>query len=267
MYRFTVLISCMHQRDKSILERSNVQSDVIVVNQCDYNNIEEFDFFNKFGQQKHCTFISTTERGLSRSRNMAIRHAADNSICLICDDDEVLEDDVEKKIINSYKLHEDAVCIIFALIRKDLKKEKTYLKVPGIPGFRQILKTSSQQISFNKNRITSLGIEFDPKMGSGTGNGGGEENKFLLDIRRKRGMIYYEPDVIATVLPGESQWFKGYTPLHMESLGWSSRRAMGFFTGYIYINYWVATHGKFYKNDISTFKAWYHIIKGFFQKR
>ena len=37
----------MHQHDKSILTKSNVQSDVVVVNQCDTDSVEEFDFVNK----------------------------------------------------------------------------------------------------------------------------------------------------------------------------------------------------------------------------
>lgn len=36
-----ILISCMHQKDASIIKRSNVQSDVVVVNQCDHDSIEE----------------------------------------------------------------------------------------------------------------------------------------------------------------------------------------------------------------------------------
>ena len=41
---FNILISCMHQKDASIIKRSNIQSDVVVVNQCDHDSIEEYDF-------------------------------------------------------------------------------------------------------------------------------------------------------------------------------------------------------------------------------
>ena len=44
-----ILISCMHQ-DKNIIERSNVQSDVVVINQCNENKREEFTFTNKNGR-------------------------------------------------------------------------------------------------------------------------------------------------------------------------------------------------------------------------
>ena len=77
---FNILISCMHQKDASIIERTGVQSDVVVINQCDHNSIEEFDFINRKGEKCHAKFICTTERGLSRSSNMAIRYA-EGDIC------------------------------------------------------------------------------------------------------------------------------------------------------------------------------------------
>ena len=42
-----VLISCMHQTDASIITRTNVQSDVLVINQCDKDEVEEYSFLNK----------------------------------------------------------------------------------------------------------------------------------------------------------------------------------------------------------------------------
>lgn len=96
------ILSRMHQKDASIIERSNVQSDVVIINQCDRNDIEDFDFINKKGRKCHAKFISTTERGLSKSRNMAIRNAW-GDICLICDDDEWIADDSEDKILKAYK--------------------------------------------------------------------------------------------------------------------------------------------------------------------
>lgn len=118
---FNILISCMHQADTSIIERSNVQSDVVVVNQCDHDSVEEFDFVNKKGKTCHAKFICTTERGLSKSRNMAIRNAW-GDVCQICDDDEWLADNGEEVILRAYAENPDAALIAFSLIRKDIVK-------------------------------------------------------------------------------------------------------------------------------------------------
>ena len=61
-----ILLSCMHQEDMSIIEKSRITGDVLIINQTD----EEKEVS---GKTKHGTarMICTRERGLSRSRNMA----------------------------------------------------------------------------------------------------------------------------------------------------------------------------------------------------
>ena len=39
-----VLVATMNQKDHTLLEKMNIQSDVIVGNQCDYNLVEEFEY-------------------------------------------------------------------------------------------------------------------------------------------------------------------------------------------------------------------------------
>jgi len=267
MQPITLLISCMHQHDTSILERSNVQSDCVVVNQCDCEKVETFTFINKFGEEKKCTFVSTRQRGLSKSRNMAISYAPAHSVCLLCDDDETLADDIEQKIDAGYRRMPDADLIAFSLVRKDLASGKIYPTGDCVLKFQQILKTSSLQITFRKDRIEDFGVRFDEKMGSGTGNGGGEENKFMLDVWRAGGKLRYAPECVATVNPGESQWFKGYTSRYMQNLGWASKRSMGRALGLAYIHQWVLTHKPLYGKDISLFAAYVNLLKGFFSRR
>lgn len=259
-----VLISCMHQTDMSIIERSNVQTDVVVVNQCDHNSVEEFDFTNKYGRKCHAKFISTTERGLSRSRNMAVSNAW-GDICLICDDDETLADDCETKILNAYNENPNAGLIAFALIRKDCAKK--YPRVKKTLGFKQIIKTSSLQISFSRNLMKQHNIVFDEKMGSGTGNGGGEENMFMFAAKRGGLKLLYYPDVIAMVHPSPSQWFYGYTDSFFQNFGWASRRIHGVFIGFIYITMWVLLHKRLYCKSTSMYNAYRNVIIGFCDER
>ena len=263
---FNLLISCMHQKDTSIIQRSNVQSDVVVVNQCDRDCVEEFDFINKNGKTCHVKFISTTERGLSRSRNMAIRNAW-GDICQICDDDEEIADDAEEIIIRAYEENPYAGLIAFSLRRNDC--HITYPERKGTLGFKQILKTSSLQLTFSLRMLEQYGIRFDEKMGSGTGNGGGEENKFMLDWRKTGVEMLYYPDVIATVNPGESQWFRGYDACYFQNLGWTERRLLGNLLGIIYIFYWPIFRRKQYKDTctLSLFQILKYSLQGYFSKR
>lgn len=263
---FNLLISCMHQRDKSIIERSNVQSDVVVINQCDHNSVEEFNFINNEGKICRAKFICTTERGLSKSRNMAIRNAW-GDVCQICDDDEVMADDNEQIIIKAYKENPDVGLIAFSLIRKDCQKE--YPQRIQSLGLKRILKTSSPQITFSRSMMEKYGISFDEKMGSGTGNGGGEENKFMLDWRKAGAKMLYYPDVIATINPGESRWFHGYDDRYFQNLGWTFRRLLGNSLGMLYLIYWPIFHKKCYENTcaFSIFKIFKYCLQGYFSKR
>lgn len=261
--KLTYLISCMHQKDASIIERTGVQSDVVVINQCDHNSIEEFDFINKKGKKCHAKFICTTERGLSRSRNMAIKYA-EGDICQICDDDQTVSEDGEDVICNVYKEHPEVDVITFSLVRKDGNKK--YPNNEQYINFIQMLKTNSLQITFRKEAILKKYIEFDINMGSGTGNGGGEENKFLFDCKRKGIKLFYSPQKIATVLPSESQWHLGYTATYMRNQGWVSRKILGTFMGFLYCIYYGISHRKRY-TEINMFQAIYNLILGFFSKK
>lgn len=264
--KICVLISCMYQHDWHIIQKSNIQTDVVVINQCNQNKIEQFTFQNARGKECQAKFIHTTERGLSKSRNMALRNAT-GDICLICDDDECLHDNYEQLILEGYQDCCDPDVLAFSLLRKNLRHKKIYPTIQKTLNFQQILRTSSLQISFKRTVIINNQITFDEKMGSGTGNGGGEEVKFLLDCRRKKLKLFYHPNCIATINPGESKWFNGYTNHFFENLGWSSRRIHGAFLSFIYCFYFVISHQTLYKKENSFYNALKYIYKGWFSKR
>ena len=63
--RLDVLMSCMHQKDAGLVERSRITGSVTVINQCDREDFQEYSN----GRVK---MYSTTDRGLTKSRNLAI---------------------------------------------------------------------------------------------------------------------------------------------------------------------------------------------------
>lgn len=261
--KIEILMACMYQNDHSIIARSNVPCDAVVINQCDEDKVEEFKFRNTHGVECKVKFISTTERGLSKSRNMAIANSTAD-ICVICDDDEVFPDDLTSIVSKAYNDIDKSDVIIFALERKDGNKK--YPAKRKKIGLLQILKSSSHQITFRREKIDNI-ISFDEKMGSGTGNGGGEEIKFLLDCKKKGYGVFYSPEIIATVLPSDSQWFDGYTRKYMYNLGWTSRRLLGSFKGYAYILYQTVKKYPRYKGSYSLAEAFLSLHKGFCSKR
>ena len=256
-----VLISCMNQ-GKDIVDRTHVQTNVVVVNQCGVDSIEEWEFTNAKGCICHAKYISTRERGLSRSRNMAIRNAM-GDICLISDDDEELVDDYESIITDAYQSQPDAQLITFAFNRKG----KSFSKNATKHNIRSLLKTSSVEITFLRDAVLDKCILFDEKMGSGSNNGAGEENMFLMTCRRSGLKMFYNPAIIGKLLSVDSQWFKGYTPKYFEDLGWSNKRILGSMLSVAYLGYWLVSHRNLYIKDISFIKAAKSCLIGWVSKR
>lgn len=259
------LISCMYQ-DQSIVERTRVQTNAVIINQCDEDYLLEYDFVNSEGKNCHVKFVSTRERGLSCSRNMAIRNCTDD-VCIVCDDDEELADGYEQLVLEGYGHYPEASVVTFK-INREYKNHRNY---PSPPGRRHnlasILQTNSLEITFKRKDILEKGILFDEMMGSGTGNGSGEEEKFLIDIRRSGLNLFFYPNTIATVHKGESQWFKGFDSSYFYNKGWAARRILGGPTSVFYLCYFVLAHYKQFKSDISLIPLIKSLAKGWLSKR
>lgn len=258
---FQILLSCMHQNDMSIFKKSNIQCDALVVNQCDKDAVCDLD-----GKKQR--MICTTQRGLSRSRNMALDHAW-SDICLVADDDEIFEPDVAERVLEAYNTYKDADVIAFQVanasgfgenIRGD---KKIYPDKAFECGFFKTLHISSWQISFKRESIKGKSIRFDEMMGSGTGNGAQEESKFLADCYRARLKIWYVPVRVATMRDDHSsQWFKGFDYTFFYNRGWATRRFLGWTLATLYAVYFAVKKHKIYSGDITFVKAVTAMIKG-----
>lgn len=251
-----ILISCMHQKDWSIVERSKLQGGAVIVNQCDRNGEEE-KLINGCSVCMH----STTQRGLSRSRNMAIEHSHAD-ICLISDDDEIYAEGYEEKLVKAFTEYPKADVILFQ-VQNDIGK--TFSPHPFRVGYIKALKFASWQIAFRRDSIMKADIRFDVEMGSGTGHGSNEETKFLYDCLRKRLQLQYVPVEIARLIPeSESQWFKGFDTKYFLNRGWSTARYMGKFFGTLYVTYFAIRKFPLYRKDCSMFRAWANMLKGIY---
>ncbi len=258
---FQILLSCMHQKDMDIFEKSNIRCDALAVNQCDKDAVCNSDDNTK-------RMIFTTQRGLSRSRNMAIDKAW-SDICLISDDDETFEPDVAEKVLKAYETYGDADVIAFQVANASGFGEningdkKTYPDKAFRCGLLKTLRISSWQISFRRKSILEKGIRFDEKMGSGTSNGAQEESKFLADCHRAGLNIWYVPVLIATMKEEHaSQWFKGFDYKFFYDRGWATRRFLGWTLATLYAVYFAVKKHKMYSHDISFMKSLYAMIKG-----
>jgi len=228
----------MYQIDMSIVERANISSSAVVVNQCDRDLYEEI----AVGENRIRMF-SCLDRGLSKSRNKALKESAAD-ICLLCDDDEHLEDDYVSKIQEAYEKYPDADIIAFRLERSS----RSYWTVPRRINYLNSLKISSCQISFKRNSIIGRGIFFDETFGAGTRYSFGEENIFLYECLKKGLKVYYLPIKIAFVADEKSTWFNGFTTQYFFNRGVITRRYMGRFFAILYAIYFAVFKYSIYKS-------------------
>lgn len=245
-------MSCMHQKDFSLIEESGITGDVLIINQADQNS-ERSEHRNS----QTVRMITTTERGLSRSRNMAIQNSS-GDICLLCDDDELFVEGYEEIVLNAFRSRPDADVIAFNIKNKVTRLSDKMQKL----GYLGCLKIASYQIAFRREAILNKEIEFDPFMGAGSGNGGGEENKFLWDCLKKGLHIYYSPSVIAAVLEKESTWFFGFDKNFFYQRGAATRYMMGRLPSIFYGLYYLLRKHALYKETISMAGAARELFRG-----
>ncbi len=250
--KLEILLSCMNQTDTRLIKQSNIKGDAVVINQCDKEGYVEQKTKNGLVR-----VFSTTDRGLTKSRNMAIEKS-EADICLLCDDDEVFVEDYEEKIIKSYESLPFADVIVFKMINRKPSFEDKTMRLR----FPKTMKVSSWQISFRRENLKKADVQFDTLLGAGSGNGAEEELKFLLDCEKKGLKIYYVPEEIASVGQTKSTWFSGFDATFFENRGATTRYILGLWLSLLYAVYYVLKKRDEYKENVSTKDAFFYTLKG-----
>lgn len=209
-----ILLSTMHQQDTDIVKKINANTDMIMVNQCQNNDItvsecEEFQIVK----------IDSDERGLSKSRNLALDNATAD-ICILCDDDVVYKDGINEKIVEAFEKLPMADIIVFDYVyhKDSMTKLKSNIKKMGKTPFYKTY--GSVQIAFKLSSIKENNIRFNEWFGTGSEYFNmGEDVVFLRECRKKKLKIYRYPLVIADVFFDKSSWFVGYNQKYFFDVG------------------------------------------------
>lgn len=253
---FQVLLSAMGLSDESYLDTLNVKSDAVIINQCDRTSRKEAE---RIVDDKitHVTYIESTQRGLSKSRNMAIRNAKAD-ICILCDNDVEYADGYEEMILKEFKNHPEADLIVFYIKRKE--KQKPNYPKERYMGYLSVMKIFSPEIAFRRKAVKD--ITFDERFGAGSGKYlMGEENIFLYNCLKSHKKILYVPVKIAELREEESTWFKGYNDKFFISRG-AGYTAMSKGLSHFLIWQFAIRKIKLYRKDMSLFKAVKYMYRG-----
>lgn len=204
--KFELLISTMHKNTAEVLqmlENSNVKCDTLVVVQGDVEGYEEI---NRGGQTIRIFF--STERGLSKSRNVAtLNTKADYAF--IMDDDVIVDNSAFLEITGL--AHRDTIDVMTCrFLYENGNSSKPYSDVAFFHNYISSASVSSIEIGFNVQRVRDCQIEFDEKFGLGTELPSGEEYIFITDCLKKGLKVKYHPINIG-VHPNETSGMDFYT--------------------------------------------------------
>ncbi|MGO4179660.1 glycosyltransferase [Paenibacillus sp. TAF43_2] len=215
MLSIQILVSTMRQKDFSLIEKMNIQTDAIIINQCEHYEYHEFKK-NNFTVK----WFDVAERGLSRSRNVALSKAT-GDICLLVDDDEILKDGYADVILSEFKKNPMVGLFTFNLksignvSKRYINKQRKRLR------FFNIMRYGSARIAFRRSSIINRRICFAPNFGTGASISCGEDSLFLHDCLQKGIIAYSSPEYVAEIDDGDgnSSWFTGYTEKYFIDLG------------------------------------------------
>lgn len=216
-----VLVATMHQTDHSLLEKMNIQSDAIVINQCDEDKIERFSY-----QGHSVLWMSLQERGVGLSRNTAFMRATAD-VVLFSDEDVRFVDGYPQIIERGFQKNPRADMLLF-----DLETIGAKQPVKRIRGARRVRLFNSMRygvvhFTCRRERFFEAGITFNLLFGGGAKYSCGEDSIFLANAMSRHLKIWTEPSCIGAVYQGESTWFKGYTQKYFYDKGVLMRTAFG----------------------------------------
>lgn len=206
-----VLVATMNQepKDYSLLDKMNIQSDVIVGNQCDRNEIGEFHY-----KGNKARYLSFAERGVGLNRNNSLMRTT-GEILLFADDDMIYANGYVDIVKDVFESNPNADVVIFNIDEKVPKraviKKKHYTKKIGYGAAR---------IACRRKVIQNRGIFFNLCFGGGTAHSSGEDTLFLAECVHKGLNILCVPQSIAELTEDRpSTWFEGYTDKYFYDTG------------------------------------------------
>ncbi|MEE1898992.1 glycosyltransferase [Flavobacterium rakeshii] len=128
--------------------------------------------------------INSFEKGLSKSRNLALQNA-ENKLILLTDDDVEFTPDFDENIVKAFNNGcEDFAAIQFCAEDKERKRLKSYPSKNKALSYLNILSAMSIELVYNKEKILGSKLRFDENFGLGAAFPLGEEHIFLGDLKR-----------------------------------------------------------------------------------
>lgn len=173
-----VLVSTQNLKNndevENLLKKMHISTNYLIINQNMDNAIN----------MKNENVITRNEKGLTKSRNLAIKEA-NGDVILFADDDVIYNEDYKQIILNAYNKYKNADIICFYIESRNKKRKIKKMKTGKI-GYLKSLRIVSVEMSCKRKSLLENNLSFDENFGIGTKNNRGEEQIFLYEALKKR---------------------------------------------------------------------------------
>jgi glycosyltransferase involved in cell wall biosynthesis len=238
-----------------IFSRMNIKSDALAINQYNYSYKED----KLKNGNNILRMISINDRGLSKSRNLAIENS-NAGVCVIADDDLIYKDNYVEIISNAYNKYPEADIIAFNVPSTNPERPTSVLRNDNV-NFITSMKLASFQLTVKRNSIVENQISFKTLFGAGARYTCGEENILLIECLKKGLTIKFVNEEIAIVDHMESTWYQGFNEKMFITKG-AMFYEMSPSLSYLLITQFAVRKWKLYKKDVSFLDAFKFMIKG-----
>ncbi len=208
-----VLASVMNQSLDQVIRRMGLESDAVIINQCDRLGYEEAEY-----KGYKVRFYSFPHRGVGRSRNEAILRA-DGDICLFADQDIVYEPGYGEAIQAEFERNPRADMIIFQVEVEESRRTYQIRERRRVHWYN-CGRYGAVGFALRRESLLASGVMFSLLFGGGARYSNGEDSLFLKEFMDKGYRVYTAPVTIGReVSVGESTWFAGYNEKFFRDRG------------------------------------------------
>lgn len=199
-----LLISALNKNPAELIAQMNIQTDAVLVNQCDEDVCREIDY-----KQNRVTVYSKKERGVGLSRNLCLEKATEEYV-LFSDDDIVYDDGYEEKVLGAFEKNDAADVLLFNM--RVAPERKTYWNEKEKSVSRlNCGRYPAYSIAAKRESLKKAGVTFSLLFGGGAKYSNGEDSLFLTDCLRRGLRLFTSTEVLGREEAGESTWFHGFT--------------------------------------------------------
>ena len=250
-----VLVSSMNMT-WSKLEKMNIQSNAIIINQTD----KKFSYEKKEISGNTIEIYEFAEKGVGKSRNSALMRSS-GDIIIMADDDEVFVDNYENIIKKAFIKYPDADMLVFDVTVHEKGEKYSTTTKEGKLNYFNSLKYGTVSFVFRREKIIKNNIYFSLLFGGGAKYGSGEDSLFIWDILKAGLNVYSIPIKIADIYNDDSSWFTGFNEKYFLDKGALFKALGGKWSLVLIVQYWIRKR-KDLSKVISSKKILINMIEG-----